>query len=135
MHILGIEAEQEAVTRHIQLHLLDDGVLHRQSDIGGDQVHDDVLAVVEFDSEHFPAFIRESASAVEKGAAACACRCRCFNDIVTQSAGDERKEDFMTGIWMGIFFIHMQAFTMRTQQARNRTCEEDATIRQLEMEK
>ena len=70
MHILGIEAEQEAVTRHIQLHLLDDGVLHRQSDIGGDQVHDDVLAVVDFDPENFPALFGEGAGPVEEGAAA-----------------------------------------------------------------
>ena len=75
-YILGIEAEQEAVTRHIQLHLIDNGGFHCKSDLGGDQVHDDVFAVVEFDPEHFSAFIRKSASPVEKGAAACASRSR-----------------------------------------------------------
>ena len=103
-YILGIEAEQEAVTRHIQLHLIDNGGFHCKSDLGGDQVHDDVFAVVEFDPEHFSAFIRKSASPVEKGAAACASRSRCFNDIVTQSAGDEREEDFMTGSSDGDLF-------------------------------
>ena len=35
---------------------------------------------------------------------------------------------------MGILFIEMQAFTVRTQQVRNRTREQDAAVRQLETE-
>lgn len=62
-YILGIEAEQEAVTRHIQLHLIDNGGFKLQERPRKfDQVHDDVFAVVEFDPEHFSAFIRKSAS-------------------------------------------------------------------------